>query len=125
MRCLEKRAADRPQSAEDVLAALEVAERSGGSGVSAVNAAPARKRRLAGFTVAVLVVAGVIAAFALRRDSEDPLSPARIAIAPFENLTGDSTRDVLGLWIAEAVLVGLDRTRFRDARVVASDDNRR
>ena len=109
MQCLAKRATDRPQSANDVLTALEAAERSVGSGASAATTAPRRKKQLAGLTVAVLLVAGVIVAFALRRGDADSLSPARVAIAPFENLTGDSTRDVLGLWIAEGVSVGLDQ----------------
>ena len=37
MQCLAKRATDRPQSADDVLAALETADRSVGSGVSAAT----------------------------------------------------------------------------------------
>ena len=60
MRCLEKEAADRPQSAEDLLAELDAAV-TPPSGVAATGAArsPLLRRSLGSAAVAVLLVAGI------------------------------------------------------------------
>jgi serine/threonine-protein kinase len=95
MRCLEKRPADRPQSAEEILDVLVGIVPTGGSmagrwtGAQTPDRGRAR-RRLAVVAVGIvaLVVAGTIA---VRRRSAAGEDAARsIAVLPFENASHDS-----------------------------------
>ena len=111
MRCLAKRAADRPQSGEEVLAALEaIASQPEVPATRTVARAASRRTSLA---IAAVIIGAVLAGFfALRRppvDSVDSLNPRRVVVVPFVNLTGDSTINVLGPLIAEGVTQGLEQ----------------
>jgi eukaryotic-like serine/threonine-protein kinase len=113
MRCLEKRAADRPQTAAEVVHALDdLTTPSGGTQpTSAVPAAAAASRTgtsaigrgswLVG-AIAVVVVAIVATAVAMSKSREDAATASatdvsrRLAVLPFLSLDGDSTNAYLG-----------------------------
>jgi serine/threonine-protein kinase len=119
MRCLEKRPADRPQSAEEVLRALDNAATPSGATTVVQPAAPpagARRRTLAwriGGIAAALVALllalqamGVLGTRSLV--AEGTLAEReRVIIADFENRTSDST---LGLAVTEAFRVDLTQS---------------
>ena len=118
MRCLEKRPADRPQSAEEVLKALDAAATPAETTVVQPAAPPAGagNRRLAwrigaiAAALAALILGlqamGVLGARSLV--AEGTLAEReRVIIADFENRTGDST---LGLVVTEAFRVDLTQS---------------
>jgi serine/threonine-protein kinase len=121
MRCLEKRPADRFQSADDLLAVLEpLATPSGGMPptsaitagtasrpVSATTDAPRRSWR-AGATILGIVLALGLIWGAMRRGSS-PRSTAnerRVVVLPFEN-QGDSSRQYFANGVTEAITTEL------------------
>jgi len=106
MRCLAKRPADRPQSADDVLRTLDELNRSADAYV------PKRRSRRAiamlGATGAMLVIVALAAAMSLARHRSNTLNPRRVVVAPFVNLTGDTSLNVLGPMLAQGVASGLE-----------------
>ena len=104
--CLEKRPADRPQSAAAILERLEAVatptrttayERPGWG-------ASRRARWIAGVTSLVIAAA---AAFVAVRARTPALSAKRVLVAPLENLTGDSSLSLVGRiaadWLSQSV----------------------
>jgi protein kinase-like protein len=118
MRCLEKKPADRWQTAAELLAQLEVLASTPSGGMTptatqpftAVVAAPMSRRRktiwlaAGGLVVLVLAVVGWLAF--LRAPAIDP---DLVVVAPFENQTGDASLDRLGLEMAERLSLVLAR----------------
>lgn len=112
-RCLEKSPAKRFQNAGDLAFALRSLTTGGGS----ERTAPAPKRRRGWLlaAAAVIVIAVFAGAFFLRerREVEPPpetttgLNPNLVAVAPFENRTGNAELDDLGLvaadWLTNAL----------------------
>jgi serine/threonine-protein kinase len=110
MRCLEKRPADRPQQASEIVHALDALttptqtvarERRGSSNQ--------RTRALVGVG-AVVVIASVAGAWFTRAHSSRLAAAApapRLLIAPFENLTGDTRFNHIGLIAADRLAVGV------------------
>lgn len=119
MKCLEKKPADRWQSAEELIPQLEaVLTPSGGTtptttqpltGVT-VAAAPLgaerRRRLIIGVAAAVVMVAGG-AWYWMAKPAE--VVPSRVAVLPFENKTGDPALDDRGARLAEATTEAIGR----------------
>jgi len=102
MRCLEKRPGDRPQSATEIVRALDMVTTSSGQILnSAVSAPPskahARGRWLlvAGMAAAVVGVAALVPWLRARDSASSPGAIRSIAVVPFENKSGDTTADYL------------------------------
>jgi tetratricopeptide (TPR) repeat protein len=112
MRCLEKHAADRPQSAEEVLQRLESLS-TPTYGTTPAPMQPVRARRTSrdylGRAVAVGAAAGVLALAALgalwlRRDPPpEELVETRVLLGPFQNRTGEPSLDQMGRLASDAV----------------------
>jgi TolB-like protein len=135
MRCLEKRAADRPQTADELLHDLEAIATPGGSGASFVAtpspwwggglptgaavgttsmSATNRRRRTMFLAIAAVVVVIVIAVALQRRSNERPANAKRIVVAPFENQTGDASLAPVGSMVADWLTTGLVQTGLLD-----------
>jgi tetratricopeptide (TPR) repeat protein len=115
-RCLEKEPAERFQSASDLAFALEASGVSPASLSAGAAAAKPRRPRTRAGTVAraalVLVVGAGIAFLWWRARGSGPpaaLDPKRIAVAVFENETGDSSLDPLGRMASDWITQGLSR----------------
>jgi serine/threonine-protein kinase len=96
MRCLEKRPADRPQSAADIAQALDaIVTPSGGMTPAGHSIArPMWTRPIAQLGAAVVIVA-VVAAIIARQGGRSVASPLSrsIAVVPFDNLNGSTSDD--------------------------------
>ena len=123
MKCLEKKPADRWQSAEELLPQLEaLATPSGGitpTGMQPVDAVPRptkAKRSLVGGAVAAvgLVGVGFAAMMVLRGGEVVELAGDRVLMGIFANETGDPTHDPLGKIVADWLSRGLHGTGFVD-----------
>jgi tetratricopeptide (TPR) repeat protein/tRNA A-37 threonylcarbamoyl transferase component Bud32 len=114
MKCLEKKAADRWQSAEELLPQLE-ALATPSDGITPAGTRPVTARSMArpalriGVVVAAAVLVGTVAALLLR-DRGPRLDERRVVVVPFDNLTGDSTLDTHGEVAASWITAGLERT---------------
>jgi serine/threonine-protein kinase len=105
MRCVEKRPADRPQSAAEIVRALDDITASGvlqSSGSSMSRVAGDRSGRprsiiaasLAALAIGIVAVAAVLLAWrGHRATTTGDTTPTSIAVLPFENLSGDTTFD--------------------------------
>ncbi len=117
MRCLEKRPADRPQSAGELLAGLEGAVTpSGGTAPTVAMPAPPvpaeRRVRAAVIAAAALVAVALMAGILVRRQSvtAESADTRRVAVLPFDNL-GAPADEYFADGMTDAVrgkLAGLD-----------------
>ncbi len=98
MRCLAKSPDDRPQTAEEIVRALDAIVTPGAVSPNASTATTIKhgtKRVFAaGLTVAALVVVGVVALFVRQPSGAAPVDNT-LAVLPIENLGGDSTTQYL------------------------------
>jgi tetratricopeptide (TPR) repeat protein len=114
LKCLEKKAADRWQSAEELLPQLEaLATLSGGvtpTGTMPVGAARRgwKVATAAGTIAAILAV--ILVATLLPRGSGVTLDPERIVVAVFRNETGDPSLDQVGRQAGHWITQGLQQT---------------
>ena len=117
MRCLEKKPADRWQSADEIIPQLEaVLTPSGGMTPTATQpvaalAFKAGRRSLTAITGTVAVLAALVGIWLfLQRPAGSGLDPKMVTVLPFENRTGDSAFSALGQNLAERVTRGLSET---------------
>jgi hypothetical protein len=115
MRCLEKKPADRWQSAEELMTQLEaIATPNGGMTPSttrpvAMMATQKRKRIAWGGAATLTVIAAAVVILLLPSviNRGPRLDPGRVVVIPLENRTGDATLDDLGVmaadWIGQAL----------------------
>jgi tRNA A-37 threonylcarbamoyl transferase component Bud32/tetratricopeptide (TPR) repeat protein/TolB-like protein len=121
MRCLEKKPADRFQTAEELLPQLEaLATPSGGvTPTGTLPLDPVAKRRwmmLGGATAAAAAFALIAIVAFLPRGVGMQLDPDRIVVAVFENATGDAAIDQVGGMAGNFITQGLQSTG--DVKVV-------
>jgi TolB-like protein/tetratricopeptide (TPR) repeat protein len=100
-RCMEKSAADRPQTAQDIVNALDGLVTPVGTvpsiqrNAGAHPSTRARSARVAATALgAVVIISG--AWYATRNARTVEVSARRVAVVPFENLTGDTNLTVIG-----------------------------
>ena len=103
MRCLEKKPADRWQTADELLPVLDsLATPSGGmtptatAAVRAARRAPRRRWMIAAAAAVVLIAAGAVALPRLRSGgaaAAGAVHVQRLAVLPLENLSGDPSQD--------------------------------
>jgi tRNA A-37 threonylcarbamoyl transferase component Bud32/TolB-like protein len=112
MRCLEKRPADRPQRASEILAGLEdlAATPSGGTAPT-VRVRPPRTRRAVVPVVAAVAAAALLAAGAVLKARSGPRvapSAAVMAVMPFTPAAPDTALSRLGRDLAVTLSANLD-----------------
>ena len=105
MQCLEKDAARRPQSARDVLLALDVVTTPVFLGIS-----HGWRRRATGGAVALGIVAVVAVIVIMSRRSEAAApGPKSLAVLPFANIGGDSAQEYLAEGMSEELTTALGK----------------
>jgi TolB-like protein/tetratricopeptide (TPR) repeat protein/tRNA A-37 threonylcarbamoyl transferase component Bud32 len=117
MRCLEKRPADRPQRAADIVHALDALTTPGGGMQPTAASSPiaARMPRVAG-SRQMLVGAAVLLMIALgvtlaRRGGGSGLVTRSVAVLPFENRSGDTTYDYFAEGMSDELRSDLTNSR--------------
>ena len=99
MRCLAKAPDDRPQTADEIVRALDAVVAPGGTSTLAPTVATTNRRTkrvlATGLTVAGLVVVGVVVLFIVRQRGVAAPVDSTLAVLPIENLGGDSTTQYL------------------------------
>ncbi|NIM52508.1 MAG: hypothetical protein GTN62_14350, partial [Gemmatimonadales bacterium] len=119
MKCLEKKPADRWQSAEELLPRIEALTTPSG-GVTPTDTQPVAgvrrvgRNRIAMAIVAVAVLAVVAVGTLLLPKRGVALAPRRVVVGLLENRTGDPALDGLGSMATDWITQGLKRTGIVD-----------
>ena len=138
MRCLEKRAADRPSRAEDLVQTLDTLGSTPSSGATSAPRAAApsgRGRRvLIGGAAVVIIGSGLWLAVRFVHSRTAPSTgPLSLAVLPIENIGGDASRDYLADGMTGELAGALRKTpglqvagdlstsRFKSARATPSE----
>jgi tetratricopeptide (TPR) repeat protein len=119
MRCLEKKAADRWQSAEELLPQLEaLVTPSGGitpTDTRPVAAAQPINRVIGlGLGAVVVVLAATVTSILLLTQRGPTLVEDRVVVGALENRTGDASLDDVGRWAADWITQGLQTSGIVD-----------
>jgi tetratricopeptide (TPR) repeat protein len=114
MKCLEKKPADRWQSAEELLPQLEALfAPSGGvtpTGTMPVDRVAKRRWMMVGGAVgAVAVIAVIVVMAALPRGGGVALDPNHVVVAEFRNATGDPSLDLVGERVGHWITQGIQQ----------------
>jgi TolB-like protein/tetratricopeptide (TPR) repeat protein len=138
MRCLEKRAADRPQRAEDLVQALDtLGSTPSGAATSAPRAAAFRGRGrrvlIAGAAVVIIGSGLWLAVRFVPSRAARSTGPLSLAVLPIENIGGEASRDYLADGMTGELAGALRKTpglqvagdlstsRFKSARATPSE----
>ena len=115
MRCLQKDAADRPQSAADLAAQLRAVS----SGAHPVRMPAARRKKAVVVVIAVSFAAAFSAAYVIGHRSHSAASGGTaitsIAITPLVNAAGDSSDDYLADGITDELTSAIGKTGIKVA----------
>ena len=113
MKCLEKKPADRWQTAEELIPRLEaLATPSGGTtpiGTVPINAVARSKKSAIVASAFSVTIALIVLAVFLPRGSGIALREQRVVVAPFTNLTGEDSLDLRGSVAASWITNGLQQ----------------
>ncbi|MGE5731706.1 MAG: protein kinase domain-containing protein, partial [Gemmatimonas sp.] len=115
MQCLEKRPADRPQRASDIVQALDALTISAQSTASQPLLLPRSGSKrgsravFASLIAALIIVAAAGAWLRFGRHGPSAVVSSRLLIAPFENLTGDPRLDYVGRIAADGLALGVSQ----------------
>jgi serine/threonine-protein kinase len=113
MCCLEKRPADRPQSARELLTALDaVVTPAGTTETSTGGSVQTRRRSAIAAGVLALAVVVVAAIPTYRAFARGASRPKRLVVVPLANLTGDTAFAMLGRVAAEVISQGIRQTEM-------------
>jgi tetratricopeptide (TPR) repeat protein len=121
MKCLKKKAADRWQTAEEMLPQLETLATPSG-GTTPTEQVPVKRRSSWWIPTVAAIPLSLLAVlyFALPRDTAPTLQSGLLAIFPLENRTGDPSLDHLGRLAADKMAEGLTRVGIVSAVPVSS-----
>jgi serine/threonine-protein kinase len=106
-RCLEKNPATRPESARDVLRALDEIVTTGSTASSLVR--PGRRLRRLSWRAAVSLAAVIAVAVYLASRNLGSSAPITLAVLPFGNIAADTSVDFVAGGLAEEVASALTR----------------
>jgi serine/threonine protein kinase/TolB-like protein/tetratricopeptide (TPR) repeat protein len=121
MQCLAKSPADRPQSAQELVQAIDgittpaagttphVTVPATGAPLPVSAAHRSSSRTVVTTIGAAVLMLAAVAWLAASRLREPPIAERRIAVAPFENLTGDPQVDMIGRMAADWLSQGIAR----------------
>ncbi len=114
MKLLEKRPADRPQSADAVLRSLDALPSGSGMQAPEIATTPAARPAAVRWPVpaALALVLAVGGGAALLSHRDPGANPRRVAVAVFDNQTGDPAMDPLGRMAADWLTEGLSQTEL-------------
>jgi serine/threonine-protein kinase len=116
MRCLEKDPDNRPQSAAEILTALESVSTSDSIATDAAGSerfAPTTRRIVIAASVLVLVALAGVAFNKFYGSAATPAADRSVAVLPLANLSGDKANDYFGEGLAEEITGALAKAGLR------------